>query len=157
MVRRVDGWVGAIVRGCLSGMGEHRNGELSTLLDADSDMRGSFIPEVILPCFSELTSLFLFSQRMTRTICACTYNLREIPGPPSMSVLPRRFSASRECQRFTIGSHALACRTHGDCLHSGGYQQGNLTTSTGTPSSPELKTLRMVDDGRLPSRLCRMN
>ena len=34
MVRRVDGWVGAIVRGCLGGLGEHRDDELSTLLDA---------------------------------------------------------------------------------------------------------------------------
>ena len=35
MVRRVDGWVSAIVRGCLGGMGELRDDELSTWLDAD--------------------------------------------------------------------------------------------------------------------------
>jgi len=42
MVRRVDGWVSAIVRGCLGGMGELRDDELSTWLDAD--VRASFIP-----------------------------------------------------------------------------------------------------------------
>jgi len=35
MVRRVDGWVSAMVRGCLGGMGELRDDELSTWLDAD--------------------------------------------------------------------------------------------------------------------------
>ncbi|KAI0046306.1 ARM repeat-containing protein [Auriscalpium vulgare] len=35
MVRRVDGWVGAIVRGCLGGMGELRDDELQTWLEAD--------------------------------------------------------------------------------------------------------------------------
>jgi hypothetical protein len=35
IVRRVDGWVSAIVRGCLGGMGELRDDELSTWLDAD--------------------------------------------------------------------------------------------------------------------------
>jgi importin-5 len=40
MVRRVDGWVSAMVRGCLGGMGELRDDELSTWLDAD--VRGPF-------------------------------------------------------------------------------------------------------------------
>ncbi|KAI9441935.1 ARM repeat-containing protein [Lactarius indigo] len=35
MVRRTDGWVSAIVRGCLGGMGELRDDELSSWLDAD--------------------------------------------------------------------------------------------------------------------------
>ncbi|KAH9167134.1 ARM repeat-containing protein [Lactarius sanguifluus] len=35
MVRRSDGWVSAIVRGCLGGMGELRDDELSSWLDAD--------------------------------------------------------------------------------------------------------------------------
>jgi hypothetical protein len=35
MVRRTDGWVSAIVRGCLGGMGEMRDDELASWLDAD--------------------------------------------------------------------------------------------------------------------------
>lgn len=35
MVRRTDGWVSAIVRGCLGGMGELRDDELASWLDAD--------------------------------------------------------------------------------------------------------------------------
>ncbi|TFY78196.1 hypothetical protein EWM64_g5813 [Hericium alpestre] len=35
MVRRVDGWVNMIVRGCLGGMGELRDDELEAWLDAD--------------------------------------------------------------------------------------------------------------------------
>jgi hypothetical protein len=74
MVRRVDGWVSAMVRGCLGGMGELRDDELSTWLDAD--VRGSSTPQTY---FSSLRPrigqpLFLFSQRMTpRTICTRTY------------------------------------------------------------------------------------
>ena len=61
MVRRVDGWVSAIVRGCLGGMGELRDDELSTWLDAD--VRGSSIPQPPSP-FASLnrpTSLLLAS------------------------------------------------------------------------------------------------
>jgi hypothetical protein len=53
MVRRVDGWVSAIVRGCLGGMGELRDDELSTWLDAD--VRGSFLTPTYT-CVPELTS-----------------------------------------------------------------------------------------------------
>ena len=42
MVRRTDGWVSAIVRGCLGGMGELRDDELASWLDAD--VRVSFSP-----------------------------------------------------------------------------------------------------------------
>ncbi|KAI0314845.1 armadillo-type protein [Amylostereum chailletii] len=35
MVRNVDGWVSAVVRGCLAGMGELRDDELETWLEAD--------------------------------------------------------------------------------------------------------------------------
>ncbi|KAI0061801.1 ARM repeat-containing protein [Artomyces pyxidatus] len=35
MVKRVDGWVGAVVRGCLGGMGELRDDELTAWLEAD--------------------------------------------------------------------------------------------------------------------------
>lgn len=45
MVRRIDGWVSAIVRGCLGGMGELRDDELSTWLDADVRSSSSeFVP-----------------------------------------------------------------------------------------------------------------
>jgi Importin repeat len=72
MVRRVDGWVSAIVRGCLGGMGELRDDELSTWLDAD--VRGpfsklaSFVPIRLYP-------FFFTSQRMTQQttrILTCT-------------------------------------------------------------------------------------
>jgi importin-5 len=73
MVRRVDGWVSAIVRGCLGGMGELRDDELSTWLDAD--VRGSSIPETYISLRPRIGQpLFLFSQRMTpRTTCTRTY------------------------------------------------------------------------------------
>ena len=35
MVCRTNGWVSAIVRGCLGGMGELRDNELASWLDAD--------------------------------------------------------------------------------------------------------------------------
>jgi importin-5 len=74
MVRRVDGWVSAIVRGCLGGMGELRDDELSTWLDAD--VRDSSIPKAYISYLRLRVGqpLFLFSQRMTpRTICTRTY------------------------------------------------------------------------------------
>ena len=39
---------------------------------------------------------------------------------------------------------ASARRAHGDCLRSGGYQQGNLTART--PPGVGLKALRMMAD-----------
>ena len=74
MVRRVDGWVSAIVRGCLGGMGELRDDELSTWLDAD--VRDPSIPHIYISSLRPRIAqpLFLFSQRMTpRTICTRTY------------------------------------------------------------------------------------
>lgn len=55
MVRRVDGWVSAMVRGCLGGMGELRDDELSTWLDAD--VRGSSIPQTYIFSLNRPTSL----------------------------------------------------------------------------------------------------
>lgn len=53
MVRRTDGWVSAIVRGCLGGMGELRDDELGSWLDAD--VRRSFFP-----CFTSLSGVGSF-------------------------------------------------------------------------------------------------
>ena len=60
MVRRVDGWVSAIVRGCLGGMGELRDDELSTWLDAD--VRGYSIPQTYIPLCLRIALTFLLSQ-----------------------------------------------------------------------------------------------
>lgn len=108
MVRRVDGWVSAIVRGCLGGMGELRDDELSTWLDAD--VRGSSIPQTYISLRIRIGQpLFLFSQRMTpRMICTRTYTSR--PWTAWHVLLaerlfcPRRSSISRECWHPTIGS-----------------------------------------------------
>ena len=45
MVRRTDGWVSAIVRGCLGGMGELRDDELASWLDADVRVLNSYKTE----------------------------------------------------------------------------------------------------------------
>jgi hypothetical protein len=73
MVRRVDGWVSAMVRGCLGGMGELRDDELSTWLDAD--VRGPFSEPYFFCSPIQLILFLLISQRMiprTIRIRTCT-------------------------------------------------------------------------------------
>jgi hypothetical protein len=83
MVRRVDGWVSAMVRDCLGGMGELRDDELSTWLDAD--VRGPFsepylffVPDSIDPFPphqpaddpTDDTYLHVYEQALDRLACA---------------------------------------------------------------------------------------
>jgi hypothetical protein len=65
MVRKVEGWTGAIVRGCLEGMGELRDDNLDVWLESDVRFLSSF-PFPSLPSITTNPLLPLFSRQKTQ-------------------------------------------------------------------------------------------
>ena len=66
MVKRVDGWTSAIVRGCLSGMGEIPEDETDTWLDADVGSRRILLIHLLV--IGSLYSIFSTSPSRLRIL-----------------------------------------------------------------------------------------